>query len=210
MGKGALSQKTFSSPRIRHFRGRRIRVSSFPLLSSRLFQPPLLADLAEAPAIVHVLVEGKTQTIFVARPCAHSSQTHLEVLLRPHAPLSSTPTSTNTSFGPYVDQIGYYPGAGSTGWVFKVNGVSPPVGADQVQLKDGDRVPFSTSPSSASPGARPRSISRVRRRAATAPPVRTTRAQRRRRRDSFSTSGRRSCLLRYWARLPAQSARPRS
>ena len=29
---------------------------------------------------------------------------------------------------------------GSTGWVFKVNGVSPPVGADAVALKDGDRV----------------------------------------------------------------------
>jgi len=28
----------------------------------------------------------------------------------------------------------------STGWVFKVNGVSPPIGADAVQLKAGDRV----------------------------------------------------------------------
>ena len=32
------------------------------------------------------------------------------------------------------------PGRGSAGWVFKVNGVSPPVGADQVVLKDGDSV----------------------------------------------------------------------
>jgi hypothetical protein len=47
---------------------------------------------------------------------------------------------TTTSFGPYVDQIGYFPAVGQTGWVFKVNGISPPVGADQVQLKDGDRV----------------------------------------------------------------------
>ena len=46
----------------------------------------------------------------------------------------------SSSFGPYVDQIGYYPAAGSAGWVFKVNGVSPPVGADQVVLKDGDSV----------------------------------------------------------------------
>ena len=29
---------------------------------------------------------------------------------------------------------------GSNGWVFKLNGVSPPVGADAVTLKDGDRV----------------------------------------------------------------------
>ena len=45
-----------------------------------------------------------------------------------------------TSFGPYVDQIGLYAAAGQTGWVFKVNGKSPPVGADAVQLQDGDTV----------------------------------------------------------------------
>ena len=37
-------------------------------------------------------------------------------------------------------QIGRYAAGGSSGWVFKVNGVSPPVGADAVQLKDGDTV----------------------------------------------------------------------
>jgi hypothetical protein len=45
-----------------------------------------------------------------------------------------------TDFGPYVDQIGRYPGAGSGGWVFKVNGASPPVGADKLELKAGDVV----------------------------------------------------------------------
>ena len=47
---------------------------------------------------------------------------------------------TTTSFGPYVDQIGRHTAGGTNGWVFKVNGTSPPVGADQVQLNDGDRV----------------------------------------------------------------------
>ena len=47
---------------------------------------------------------------------------------------------TTTSFGPYVDQVGLYGGDASSGWVFKVDDASPPVGADQVQLKDGDRV----------------------------------------------------------------------
>ena len=47
---------------------------------------------------------------------------------------------TTTSFGPYVDQIGRHPAGGTNGWVFKVNGASPPVGADQVQLNDGDRA----------------------------------------------------------------------
>ena len=45
-----------------------------------------------------------------------------------------------TGFGPYVDQIGRFPAGGSNGWVFKVNGASPPVGADKVQLRPGDRV----------------------------------------------------------------------
>jgi len=47
---------------------------------------------------------------------------------------------TQSSFGPYVDQVGRYGGAASSGWVFKVNDASPPVGADKVTLKDGDRV----------------------------------------------------------------------
>ena len=45
-----------------------------------------------------------------------------------------------TGFGPYVDQIGRNAAAGFGGWAFKVNGASPPVGADQVELKDGDVV----------------------------------------------------------------------
>lgn len=45
-----------------------------------------------------------------------------------------------TSFGPYVDRIGRRAASGSSGWVFKVNHVSPPVGADSVRLRRGDRV----------------------------------------------------------------------
>jgi hypothetical protein len=47
---------------------------------------------------------------------------------------------SNTGFGPYVDQIGRYAAGRDSGWVFKVNGVLPPVGADAVRLKDGDTV----------------------------------------------------------------------
>ena len=47
---------------------------------------------------------------------------------------------TQSSFGPYVDQIGRHAAGATTGWVFKVNGVSPPVGADKFDLNDGDRV----------------------------------------------------------------------
>jgi hypothetical protein len=39
-----------------------------------------------------------------------------------------------------VDQIGLYPGAGRSGWSYKINGASPPVGADQATLHEGDTV----------------------------------------------------------------------
>jgi hypothetical protein len=92
-------------------------------------------------ARVHVRVEGKTRTIFGA------SQPLVEGGANPLTSLDAASTLgeffvhvTTTSFGPYVDQIGRYAAAGQTGWVFKVNGVSPPVGADHVTLHDGDGV----------------------------------------------------------------------
>ena len=47
---------------------------------------------------------------------------------------------TTSSFGDYVSQIGKYAADQSTGWVFKVNGISSQVGADKAVLKDGDVV----------------------------------------------------------------------
>ena len=98
-----------------------------------------LAGLAAA-AIVHIRVEGKTQTIFGATEPRVAGMNALDVLLSTARAAEFFAHVTQSSFGPYVDQIGYYPAVGQTGWVFKVNGISPPVGADQVQLKDGDQV----------------------------------------------------------------------
>lgn len=91
-------------------------------------------------ASVTVRVEGKTRSIFGSLPARIEAANALQAL-----DLASTLGEfyyglASTSFGPYVSQIGKYPAAGSAGWVFKVNGVSPPVGADQVTLKDGDAV----------------------------------------------------------------------
>ncbi len=93
-----------------------------------------------AAAVVHIRVEGKTQTIFGATEPNVSGTNALDVLLTSARAAEFYAHVATTSFGPYVDQVGYYPGAGQAGWVFNVNGVSPPVGADQVTLKDGDRV----------------------------------------------------------------------
>ena len=100
----------------------------------------LLAVPFAAAAVVHVRVEGKTVTIFGATEPRVSAATPLDALEQASKAGEFYVHVTSSSFGNYVDQIGLYGGSGSSGWVFKVNGASPPVGADQVQLKDGDVV----------------------------------------------------------------------
>lgn len=91
-------------------------------------------------ATVKVRVEGKTRTLFGATEVTVQASTPMQALEQASILGELYYHVTTLSFGPYVDQIGRYPGTGSSGWVFKVDDVSPPVGADQVQLKDGDRV----------------------------------------------------------------------
>jgi hypothetical protein len=101
----------------------------------------LLVPAALAAVRVHVRVEGKTQTIFGANePTLSVNLNALDALEAASVAGEFYYHVTTSSFGKYVDQIGRYPAAGSSGWVFKVNGVSPPVGADAVTLKAGDRV----------------------------------------------------------------------
>jgi hypothetical protein len=95
---------------------------------------------AALSATVKIRVEGKTQTIFGASQPTLTADNPLQAL-----DLASTAGeffygTTTASFGTYVSQIGKYAAGGASGWAFKVNGVSPPVGADQVALKDGDVV----------------------------------------------------------------------
>lgn len=93
-----------------------------------------------AAAVVHIRVEGKTVTIFGPSNPRVEATTPLDALEAASRAGEFYLHITASSFGNYVDQVGLYGGSGSSGWVFKVNGVSPPVGADQVQLKDGDTV----------------------------------------------------------------------
>ena len=91
-------------------------------------------------ATVTVRVEGKTQPIFGSVPVKVDAPNALVALDAASTLGEFYYGLVNSSFGTYVNQIGRYPGAGSAGWVFKVNGASPPVGADQVVLEDGDEV----------------------------------------------------------------------
>ena len=111
----------------------------------RSFFVAVVAALVLVPSAlavrVHVRVEGKTQTIFgTTDPTLNVATTALDALDAASQAGEFYYHVAQTAFGPYVDQIGRYPAASSGGWVFKVNGNLPPVGADQVKVKDGDTV----------------------------------------------------------------------
>jgi hypothetical protein len=120
----------------------------------------LLALALTAPALavrVHVRVEGARTTIFGATAPRLTPVTGTitppsgaAVTVEAATPLGALEAASRRgeffyrlesfSFGPYVAQIGRLSGTATTGWVFKVNGKSPPVGAHAVELKEGDRV----------------------------------------------------------------------
>jgi hypothetical protein len=111
----------------------------------RRFSAVLVAALVLVPSAaavrVHVRVEGKTHTVFGATaPVVDATANALDALEAASNAGEFYYHVQQTSFGPYVDQIARYAASVQTGWVFKVNGKSPPVGADAVSLKDGDSV----------------------------------------------------------------------
>lgn len=109
------------------------------VLGLSLVLAALLAGGALA-ADVKVRIEGKTQTIYgPAQPTLRADHV-LHALDVASVAGEFHYALTTTSFGSYVSQIGKYAAEGTSGWAFKVNGVTPPVGADQVVLKDGDVV----------------------------------------------------------------------
>jgi Domain of unknown function (DUF4430) len=108
---------------------------------------------------VHMRVEGKTRTIFGAsdplvhaplvpgvpcpppdEPCAPEGVSALSALDAASLRGEFYYHLVVSSLGAYVDQIGRFAATGSSGWAFKVDGASPPVGADAIRLKKGDRV----------------------------------------------------------------------
>jgi hypothetical protein len=123
------------------------------LAASAAFAAPALA------VRVHMRVEGVGQTIYGARqplltPVSGSFRTpgpgSIQVTQTGQTPFGALERASRLgefyyhavefSFGPFVNRIGRYPASGSSGWVYKVNHVSPPVGANAYRLRDGDEV----------------------------------------------------------------------
>ena len=102
----------------------------------------LLVVLAPAAmaATVKIRVEGKTTTIFGTTQPTVTADNALQALDVASFAGEFYYGKTASSFGEYVSQIGKYAADQSTGWVFKVNGISSQVGADKAVLKDGDVV----------------------------------------------------------------------
>jgi hypothetical protein len=117
-----------------------------------------LALAAPALAVkVHVRVESKNATIWGAKepwvtpvsgtitppsgdPLTVGADTAFGALERASRRGDFYYATLTFSFGSFVNQIGRLGGTASTGWVYKVNGISPPVGATDYVLKKGDRV----------------------------------------------------------------------
>jgi Domain of unknown function (DUF4430) len=116
----------------------------FRRLSILAVAAALFAVLAEAAlgVNVRVRVEGKTQTIYgeLQPTLTTAAPNALSALDAASARGEFYYHVTQFSFGPFVDQIGRYKSEGTNGWAFKVNGVSPQVGADKVTLRDRDVV----------------------------------------------------------------------
>jgi hypothetical protein len=108
------------------------------LLSLLLLAATLVSGALAAN--VKIRVEGKTTTIFGPAQPVIQADNALQALDVASVAGEFHYAISTASFGDYVSQIGKYPAEGSSGWVFKVNGSSPPVGADKVVLKDGDVV----------------------------------------------------------------------
>ena len=110
------------------------RLIILSLLLAAVFSSSALA------ASVKVRVEGRTQTIYGSAQPSLQADNAFQALDVASVAGEFHYAVTTSSFGDYVSQVGKYAAAGSSGWAFKVNGISPPVGADKVVLKDGDVV----------------------------------------------------------------------
>ncbi|HEX2112568.1 MAG TPA: DUF4430 domain-containing protein [Gaiellaceae bacterium] len=183
----------------------------------------LLALALAAPALavrVHVRVEGARATLFgptepFVTPVtgAWAPPAGAAVALDAATPLGALEAASRRgelfyrlesfSFGPYVAQIGRLSGTETTGWVYKVNGVSPPVGAHAHELREGDHVLWYHATFGAAGG--PRTLALQRR-----TPVRSRRGVRCFRALSVDDNGRRAVERDVVFRVDDRAVRSRS
>ena len=131
------------------------RIVALSLLFLVALTPAALA------ANVKIRVEGKTTTIFGPTQPTVTADNALQALDAASFAGEFYYGKTTSTFGEYVSQIGKYAADQSTGWVFKVNGISSQVGADKAVLKDGDVVLWYYATFGASGGPRTLELKRL-------------------------------------------------
>ena len=82
-------------------------------------------------------IEGSTEQVCAGRT---EGPTALDVVKNAVAQCGYSYHITDTSFGPYLDQIGSDQAAGLIGWLYLVNFTAPAVGAADYTLKTGDSI----------------------------------------------------------------------
>ena len=160
-GEGAPSQKTCRPPRIRSPRGRRKRATTSYPCFPRSRSPRRVAvrgagargpratcgwraSARRSTAPPSRLLTPVTGSFRTPGPARRGDTDRPDTVRRSRARepngASSSTTQSVLLRALTSSQIGRYPAYGSSGWVYKVNGVSPPVGANAYALKEGDEV----------------------------------------------------------------------
>jgi len=91
------------------------------------------------PGTYHFRLEGSTSTICDTQV---AGTTALDLVKNAASTCGYTYTITQESYGPYLRAINNDQAQGMSGWLYFVDNISPPVGADTYILEEGDEVLF--------------------------------------------------------------------
>ncbi len=89
------------------------------------------------PAGFEFKIQGKTKIICEGRV---EAQNALDIVKNAAVLCSFTYVIEDTAYGPYLKKIGDDEAQGSSGWLYRVNGILPSIGAADYLLKSGDDV----------------------------------------------------------------------
>src|SRR3989344_5207533 len=111
--------------------------TSYALIALRGKYYPVSKISSSANPSVNFRIEGKTKTYCEGEAQAPDA---LELVKIAASDCSFTYNIKDTSFGPYLEQIGDDKASGTDGWLYAVNFILPSVGAADYKLKAGDYV----------------------------------------------------------------------
>ena len=106
-------------------------------LSGKYYPVGIVPTQTPQGVLAKYLIQGSTGTICTGNI---QSVTAMDIVKNASTVCGFTYHIKDTSFGAYLDAIGNDTAAGSSGWMYAVNGKAPSVGAGDYQLVAGDAV----------------------------------------------------------------------